>query len=169
MKDKIPVDVMEIARALGAKVVLKAFDGEDDLSGMLFQDNNQIIIGVNANHHPNRRRFTVAHEIGHLVLHKHIFEGRVHVDKAFEVKMFRDGRSKQGKDFIEIQANRFAAELLMPTESLKRELKDKYVDVENDDEVKALANKYEVSAHAMSIKLFNTASDLFETQESLPL
>ncbi len=159
----VPVNVDDIAKHLGAKVIYKDFDGEDDLSGMLFQDKDQTIIGVNLKHPENRRRFTIAHEIGHLVLHQALFQGRVHVDKTFEVRLFRDGRSKQGKDLIEIQANKFAAELLMPTEHIKSDLKNISIDIESDEHIKVLAQKYKVSTQAMYIKIFNVTNDFLDT------
>lgn len=62
---------------------------------------------INSLHHPHRQRFTIAHEIGHRV--KHTRELSSFEDKTF----FRNGDS----NLIEIQANKFAAELLMPSDA----------------------------------------------------
>src|SRR3954470_4270018 len=68
------------------------------------------IIGINSSHPETRKRFTIAHEMGHLVLHQ---LDQVHVDKQFLVKL-RDDISSQAIDPHEIEANAFAAALLMP-------------------------------------------------------
>lgn len=147
------IDVESIAKTLGAQVIFQ--DAPDDLSGMIYVGGNGAVIGVNNKNPPTRQRFTIAHEIGHMVMHMHILEGNVHIDKGFGVQLNRDKRSALGEDLLEIQANRFAAELLMPTEMIKREIKNTYIDIESVDEsIKQLAEKYNVSQQAMSIKLF---------------
>ena len=80
---------------------------------MIYVKEGTPIIGVNALHHPNRQRFTVAHECGHLILHKAQITKEVHVDKDFPMLM-RDSVSAAGVNEMEIEANVFAAELLMP-------------------------------------------------------
>ena len=86
---------------------------DDELSGMVYIKEGTPIIGVNSLHHPNRQRFTIAHELGHLELHRPMITSSVHVDKNFPALM-RDPRTATGTERIEIDANRFAAELLMP-------------------------------------------------------
>ncbi len=43
-----PVPVWEIARKIGARIVVESLDG--DLSGFLYRDASQKIIGVNTQH-----------------------------------------------------------------------------------------------------------------------
>src|SRR5271155_2370786 len=95
----VPVPVERVAKAVGAQVIFSPLD--DELSGMVFVKENQIIIGVNSLHHPNRQRFTISHEIGHLELHKEIISSNIHVDKKFTVLM-RDNNSATGTDRVEI-------------------------------------------------------------------
>src|SRR5438093_13625316 len=106
-----PAPLEKIAKALGAQVRFAPFD--DELSGMIYIKAGLPIIGVNALHHPNRQRFTVAHELGHLELHRYMITTAVHVDKEFPALM-RDSNSATGMERIEIEANQFAAALLMP-------------------------------------------------------
>ena len=63
--------------------------------------------------------------------------------------------AEQAVDFDEIEANGFAAELLMPTEVLERELQGTDLDYEDDELTRRLANRYEVSLQAMAIRLGN--------------
>lgn len=152
---KSPVPVEKIAKKLGAKVRYSPMDNED-LSGMIFMKEGIPIIGVNALHHPNRQRFTIAHEIGHLVLHKHIFEKSVHVDtKFFALK--RDQKSTSGTDDIEIQANAFASELLMPGKFIEAMIDEVFgndvFDIESGKMLEKLASKFKVSRDAMQFRL----------------
>jgi Zn-dependent peptidase ImmA (M78 family) len=151
-----PVDVELIAKKLGAEIVYKPLEAE--LCGMIFNDGKNVVIGINESHPPARKRFTLAHEIGHLVMHSHILNG-VHVDKTFRQKLYRDGRSKIGEDRIEIDANKFAAELLMPTEFLLKDVKGAFIDPEAGPT--ELAKLYEVSPQAMSIKLMELLGDKY--------
>jgi Zn-dependent peptidase ImmA (M78 family) len=97
-----PVNVERIARSLGVKVEFAPFD--DELSGMAFIKDGVPAIGINSLHHPNRQRFTLAHELAHIVLHPDQLEKAVHVDKG---SLRRDRVSGEGTDLLEIQANIF--------------------------------------------------------------
>lgn len=149
-----PVDVDAVAKALGATVIYSP-SLNNDLSGMIFIEGDKTIIGVNSVHHRNRQRFTIAHEIGHFLLHKNVNESNsIHVDGGFVQTWNRDGRSSQGQDADEIEANRFAAELLMPTKFLEKDIAELgSIDMENDEHLIPLAAKYEVSLHALSLRL----------------
>jgi Zn-dependent peptidase ImmA (M78 family) len=108
----LPVNVEAIARHLRAQVVEEHLDR--DVSGMLYRDEERpALIGVNIYHGRTRRRFTIAHEIGHLVLDA----GRPLVVDHVRVN-FRDSNSSTATDREEIQANAFAAELLMPRDQV---------------------------------------------------
>ena len=147
-----PVPVKRIAKALGAQLRFSRLD--DELSGMIYVNKGTPIIGVNVLHHPNRQRFTIAHECGHLVFHKRQIEKEVHVDKAFPMLM-RDSISSAGVNRMEIEANRFAAELLMPKSLLAKALGNEPFDVDDEDVVRALARNFQVSPSAMRFRLGN--------------
>lgn len=151
----VPVD--DIARDLGIEVTRDRVDSE--LSGFIVrdQDSKKVVIGANKSHHAHRQRFTVAHELGHFLLHK----GQpVHLDEdntraAFRVNM-RSAESATGEDDDEREANLFAAELLMPASFLRRDLEGKDVDLLGGGEfLIKLARKYEVSVQALTFRLAN--------------
>jgi Zn-dependent peptidase ImmA (M78 family) len=144
---QVPVDVERIAEAHAVSVVKQ--DLEDSVSGVLVIKDDTGIIGVNSNHHPNRQRFTVAHELGHFLLHPDA--GRVFVDRS--PVFFRDGMSSEGTSQQEIEANAFAAALLMPEAELKRLLDDHPVDAFDEMSVRRLAARLGVSAQALTIRL----------------
>jgi Zn-dependent peptidase ImmA (M78 family) len=105
-----PIDVRAIAELIGAHVRTVPHDGS--ISGMLYRDGRQVIIGVNERDAPVRQRFTIAHELGHLKLHRGrpmILDHKVQDDIRVDL---RD--TTQPSTHEEVQANAFAAELLMP-------------------------------------------------------
>lgn len=142
-----PVPVERIAKSLGAKVQYSPFDG--DLSGMAFIKDGIPIIGVNSLHHPNRQRFTLAHELAHIQLHRPQIEAAVHIDKG---SLRRDALAAAGTDPTEIEANAFAAELLMPEFLLAAELNGRTVDTEDDEMIRSLAKRFKVSEAAMRFR-----------------
>jgi Zn-dependent peptidase ImmA (M78 family) len=150
--DQIPVPVEKIAKSLGARVRFSPLD--DELSGFVFVKNGVPIIGVNSLHHPNRQRYTIAHELGHLELHRQLITSEVHVDKKFPVLM-RDPTSASGTELIEIQANQFAAELLMPRTLIEQALDKKEFDIDDDGPIEQLAKKFRVSKQALEYRIRN--------------
>ncbi|TFB21402.1 ImmA/IrrE family metallo-endopeptidase [Filobacillus milosensis] len=143
----IPIDVKSIAKRLGISIKAEPLKG--DISGVLYIDNNKTIIGLNDNHSDTRHRFTIAHEIGHFVLH----EGeQIHVDRNFR-GYFRNSLSSQAIDYEEIEASTFTAALLMPGEVLKKAIFKDGIDLESDDNIQELANKFNVSQQALLIRL----------------
>lgn len=141
-----PVNLEAIAEYLGAHVIHEEM--EDDVSGFLLREKGICTIAINKNHHPNRQRFTLAHECGHLHLHAKQADG-LWVDKTV---FFRDSSNK-GDHFSEVQANQFAAGLLMPQRLLKNEIGDK--SSVSEVEVARLAFKFGVSERAMTVRLMS--------------
>jgi Zn-dependent peptidase ImmA (M78 family) len=147
-----PTPVEKIAKALQAQVRFSPFDNE--LSGMVYIKDGVPIIGVNSLHHPNRQRFTIAHELGHLELHRDMITSSVHVDKNFPGLM-RDAKAATGTELIEIQANQFAAELLMPQTLIDQALAGKQFDIDDDGPLEELAKKFKVSKQALEYRIRN--------------
>ena len=112
------------------------------------------VIGVNSSHSVTRQRFTIAHEIGHFLLHT---DEDVHIDEKRPIGR-RDDLSGQAVDACEIEANQFAAELLMP-ESLVREfvrnLGSNHPETSVEDAIEELARTFRVSQLAMTYRLTN--------------
>jgi Zn-dependent peptidase ImmA (M78 family) len=145
-----PVPVERIAKAKGARIFYQSL--EDDVSGFLYRDSTQSVIGVNTHHAPVRQNFTTAHELGHLLLHD---QEQLHVDLEFRVRL-RDNVSNQGTDVDEREANFFAASLLMPRRFLEEDLKNvEDVDLLDDEFLSDLAHKYGVSTQALVNRMKN--------------
>jgi Zn-dependent peptidase ImmA (M78 family) len=110
----LPVNPAAIARAGGVDVRFVDLDNlpGGKISGAFGYDKSQPVILCNGNDHPNRQRFTVAHELGHMLL-KHTSPNGV---------LLRDPAANlTGGSFDprEIEANNFAAALLMPEDLLR--------------------------------------------------
>jgi Zn-dependent peptidase ImmA (M78 family) len=107
-----PFDIVGFGKAL--RLEIKESELPPKISGFIKQDEQgKISICVNKSDSPKRKRFTVAHEVGHYFLHSdQLAEGIVD-----GIGLNRDGVRNE----IENQANSFAADLLMP-ENIFRDL-----------------------------------------------
>ncbi len=146
-----PVPIEDIAAAEGALVVRNHFQGHE--SGFALREGGRWIIGVNTATSPRRQRFTIAHELGHLLLH----EGTLITDYSIYLNN-RDDRSSLGTDKQEIEANQFASNILMPRNlvisELKRELDLAQVG-SRDELIARLSRAFSVSTEAMGFRLVN--------------
>jgi Zn-dependent peptidase ImmA (M78 family) len=154
-----PIDVFAIAHELSVTVRLLA--APDDLSGFFFRDpaSGEAMIGINSSHHDHRQRFTLAHELGHMILHSY---DDVHYDRkgygyGYGRVMMRDSSSSTGENRDEVEANFFAAELLMPRAMVYKHLLSgqvqDYLEEDFSDTVKHVAKEFGVSQQALSIRL----------------
>ncbi|MDO8527763.1 MAG: ImmA/IrrE family metallo-endopeptidase [Deltaproteobacteria bacterium] len=144
-------DPESIVKKIGGRVIEEEFD-DKDISGLLLMKGKIPLIFVKKDDAPVRKRFTICHELGHYWLHK---PTEVHVDKNYFVA-FRNFRSSSGEDLIEIEANGFAAELLMPEELLEKRMKEKKIqkgDPIPDVLIDELTAFFQVSGQAMTIRL----------------
>lgn len=145
-----PVDVDLLAAELGA--VVRRRPNSPDIAGLLYTEGDDVVIGVNADDSHVRQRFTVAHELGHLQLHK---TGGFFVDRTYRAATKHS--SVPGDAGQERQANWFAAELLMPgsmVEHVAGELLEQRW-MTDDALIGALAEKFRVSRQAMGFRLLN--------------
>ncbi len=144
-----PIPVQAIASALGLFVDHVALS--DEVSGVLVVNEEGGVIGVNKDHALVRKRFTIAHEIGHYVLHRG--DEQLFIDKGYKV-LFRDETSGQGTDIRERDANAFAAALLMPRRLLGDLARTYHLDLgEQGGPVEELAKLFQVSTQAMTYRL----------------
>jgi Zn-dependent peptidase ImmA (M78 family) len=144
--DNKTIDLKIIAKAWGVEIHTRPFD--DDTSGVLVVDKSKTMIVVNSKEAKERQNFTIGHELGHFHLHKKI---DVHVDKTITI-MARNDDSRLGKKMNEVEANQFAAELLMPESFLKKDAKD-FSDGLDKKAVEKFAKNYSVSVSAMKTRL----------------
>jgi len=101
---RTPVRVEELALWLGVKLEI----GTLDVSGAVDYTHDVPVITLSTSAPATHRRFTIAHELGHLILHKAALQHQIYVEP----------RAKAGEPYpaMEWEANVFASELLMPAQ-----------------------------------------------------
>ena len=150
----VPVDVFAIAKEKNINVV--PADGlPDEISGFFKRygkSDGRPVIVLNNSHSDTRKRFTLAHELGHFVLHSDP------LDVVTEKIHFRMS-SGASFDVNEVAANAFAAELLMPMNVVGQELKTLFPEgfslAQIDQAASTLAPKFDVSQDAMRYRIMS--------------
>lgn len=151
-----PINLEALARALGLEFKMDS-DLPDGISGHLMRNKDgDYEIASNGSEHSYRQRFSLAHEIGHFVLHKELVDIRGGVD---DDTMYRStDRGDIYNSYIDLvherQANSFAANLLMP-ESLVRAAIDDLRSTTGEAKLTSLYRKFQVSPSAMRWRLKN--------------
>ena len=126
-----PVDVVKIARDWGLAV--DYVQRPRGLHGKVMA--TRAVIEVAANDHPHRRRFTLAHEVGHYILaHNPVFTEA----ESYELV--------DPRHINESEANYFAAVLLIPEDWVREDWK-------NLRNASRIADLYDVSGESMWIRL----------------
>ncbi len=126
-----PVQIESVAKSLGFEIyMLDSLEQGHRAMKLEIPDEKRRLIGIGSTYHPNNRRFSIAHEIGH-----HVMGHPPETDcTEEEIKLYNS------------EADEFAAEILIPLDELKRQLK-------NVKDVKAIALYFKVSEQALWIKL----------------
>lgn len=141
----VPVDLTRICAFLGFQY-MEVDIFPDSLSALCIRKDGQKFAAVNRNHHPNRKRFSLAHEIGHWVL-AHMTESLLP-----EVTLDNPPNPNQYREYDRIresEANQFAGELLVPSVHLRNIAKETM-------DVATLAKHFHVSPQVVTIRLMNT-------------
>jgi Zn-dependent peptidase ImmA (M78 family) len=138
----LEINLEEIAQKQNIRIIEEILP--DKISGFFYRKNGNLAICINKDHGIHRKRFTLAHELGHHVLHSN---ESLHYDKnpSEEAIYFRSDVSSSE----ETEANHFAAELLMP-----QELVSKCID-NGITTIPDLADAFNVSEDAMNYRLIN--------------
>jgi Zn-dependent peptidase ImmA (M78 family) len=136
----IPINVLEMAKLLGAETWDATIPGT--VSGMVRRYDDKIKIYVDKNDVWERKRFTIAHEIGHIIYHNNY-------DKSGKLQYVdeRGVLASAGTDPVEVYCNNFAANLLMPEFAIYK-LRPVY-------DTSELAKALNVSSQAMYLRLKN--------------
>ena len=141
----LPIDPVHLANKLGVTVNNAKF-ADDSLAALIAKRGHTTRIFVEQSDPPYRKRFSIAHELGHHFLHL-VEDGEI-IDKRTD--MFREKEPSGGpiseERLREIQANWFAAALLMPAELVRIEW-DKHLSMSD------MAKTFNVSEEAMGYRL----------------
>jgi len=139
--NRLPINVEKLCDELEIKVYYVDFSAIEakvgkEISGAIQKRGDKYTILVNEDDSDVRARFTIAHELGHFFLH-------MKDDPRAIVTSFRRDRSPR-----ETEANKFAAELLMPRKLVKKEYEQMVIPVSS-----TLAKRFKVSKPAMCNRL----------------
>ncbi|MAI88878.1 MAG: hypothetical protein CBB65_00165 [Hyphomonadaceae bacterium TMED5] len=139
-----PVKVGGLAKAFGLRVLLKPLPAK--ISGEIRPSTESeagFDIGVNRFEKNTRQRFTIAHEIGHFLLHSHLIGGGI-----TDTVLYRSRLSNR----MEAEANRMAADILMPAKLIRKISSDLKIPL-TEEFVDEFAEALQVSVQAMKIRL----------------
>ena len=108
--DLIDFPLELFASGLGATIIFKPLVNSD---GRIIFGKKNTIIEINDDITlEQKKRFTIAHEIGHLIMHKGI---DIHNDNETTTSWFNNKEKQAKNGRVEYEANQFASELLMPS------------------------------------------------------
>ena len=122
----VPVEVEELLWGLGLRLEpIQSLKQAGDVDALLRGDGKTIVVDADEymdDRMQNRMRFSIAHELGHFVLHADIYRAVAH--KSVEEWIdFVQRIPEDQYGFVEFQAYEFAGRLLVPPDRLKQELK----------------------------------------------
>jgi Zn-dependent peptidase ImmA (M78 family) len=143
-----PIKIEDIAKSRG--LIVMEYPLGDDVSGLLSIKDGIGTIGYNQNEPKVRKRFTIAHELGHYELHRD--KSDLFVDKQFIYRSLNSGNTAVNQQ-MEQEANMFASGILMPTDLVRAAVENANIDLTSSDTIKELAKMFEVSETAMSIRI----------------
>lgn len=134
------------ASGLGATVIEKPLINSD---GRIIFGKKHTVIEINQNiEFERRKRFTLAHEIGHFVLHRGI---DIHNDTEATTSWFNNKEKQAKNGLVEYEANQFASELLIPSKLFFHQQKNKKF---SPQLIRDLAEFFKVSITAIAFKYF---------------
>ncbi len=140
-----PVDVIALIAA--SKLTLKRPSISSPFAGQMYANRREIVVNTHQRSE-ERQRFTMAHELGHWELAHYRTHDSLPADNQGYAATFEDEVSSEGKNIVEIEANVFAAELLIPSAWIRKIPKGL-----KDGEPDRLAENYQVSRQAMFYQL----------------
>lgn len=149
----IPVNIEAMIRSFDIELD-KNSNLPEGVLGEISKDGDRYKISIKKTDHYYRKRFTMAHELGHFVLHKDkIGNG---IDDSENYRALRRTNSAVGA-LEEKEANSFAANILMPEDLVVQYAKERGVFVGNDNEqeeaLQEIATAFQVSKAAMQIRI----------------
>lgn len=153
---QIPISIEEILKFLELQYDSKPDFRNMNTTGSITVKNNEPVIWANPfkNKFQERKRFTLAHELGHFMLHIAPLGSISNFEPILDqtLSFNRD----DNWDYKEMEANSFAAQLLMPVEFIREEaekLQREESDLTQDEAIEKLAEKFQVSLQAMEYRL----------------
>lgn len=148
---KPPIDLKLILKEKGYEYI-EVDTFMDSVDALFLENEGSIYAAVNSKHHIHRQRFSLAHELGHILLNHNL--------DYYSVEISLDNPPSEKKHTgaeraYETEANNFAGELLVPLELLKKEFK-------KNPDLKSISKAFWVSEQVASIAVSNHMSQLYK-------
>lgn len=141
-----PIKLGEIAKEFGVSIKVSSMN--IGISGQIMRkDGEGYLIRVNRYETRERQRFTIAHELAHFFLHKSTIDELP--DGIKDNVLYRSGAPER----VEYEANRLAADIVMPMPLIKKVLKEQFDNIIDDATIERLAELFQVSKPALEIRL----------------
>lgn len=150
-RNHAPVPVESLPEKLGISF-RKAYLAEG-ISGMIERLGDSFLITVSAIDPHTRQRFTLAHELGHYIVHRHLIGDGIDDDRAYRSTQAGKYHNTLIGPVEETEANKFAANLLMPADVIDAEWKKQDAKASKKDRISSMAALFQVSEQAMKIRL----------------
>ena len=141
---ELPVKLGALASDLGVRVTLSSLP--TGISGQIKREGVGYEIKINRHESRERQRFTLAHELSHFLLHREVIDSMT--DGLQDNVLYRSG----APNVIEYEANRLAAELVMPKDLVDEQVRQ-YQDMLSEEAIEDLARRFGVSKAAMEIRV----------------
>lgn len=135
-----PVPIEEMVDKLNIKI---SYAPSKDYSGMLIRKKSKTLMGINSTEPDARKRFSIAHELGHFLFSKKSVSVDYRINNYVE------------KPEEEKRADSFAANILMPRRWVLRDFEKISKSTITQNNLIDLAKKYKVSPEAMKFRLAN--------------
>ncbi len=154
---EIPITFEKLLDFFNIEINAELDSNKNEYAGEINVEGDKISIWVNPADAPVRQRFTIAHEIGHYVLH-HLHNTNSILDDNIVFNRSAEWSKRES------EANNFAARLLMPSEKIIEVAKLIISEYKNQNDsskmpvsdfVKKMAEKFFVSTTAMEYRLKN--------------
>lgn len=136
----LPIPIEEIAEAkLHLKIIPQINLKKDyDIDGFLTSDLSSIFIDFNLYlKFENRTRLTIAHEIGHLILHGNFFQ-RLNINSLEALNNFAAQITDEDYRWLEYQAYSFAGQVLVPKKQLFQQLEKRLGKIPTSEETEMI-------------------------------
>ena len=151
-----PVRLGRLAGALGIKVKVSGL--RTWISGQIRNEDGGYVIRVNRYEARERQRFTIAHALGHFLLHKDLIDTLP--DGIRDNVLYRS----DAPEHTEFEVNRLAMEIVMPTHQVQDALQKDFNGKATREAIESLAERFRVSKAAMEVRLENLSSEVTESQ-----
>lgn len=147
----LPVNPFEVAKTLDIKI--NELDLGSLCDGFLLVDGTDSLIGINSKiKSPERRNFTCAHEIGHYCID--VTPGAI---TKIECKPTEVGAYNKSISTIEVRANKFAGEMLLPKNFVLNEIQDRELSWKSVDQLAVLGSVSRTVAARRFVELTDEA------------